>query len=303
MPLWLNEKGLNKEKYQNLFNYITKDLTLNKNGFLLKKAEALTQQLDTNLTTDELYRTELKLTSLYYDFLNHAIYGEIQWKSFARKLSTLKRYRINAKWLKHRPKFNLMKLVSNPDINTSITEVTPKHFGYQNLIEGLALLTTIKEHGGWVKLPYFKRLELGSTGEVVVQLRERLKASGDYLACENNVSLLSEIVLQHNKQDTDNNESTEEKHIDPDAIFGTCLDLAVKKFQKRHGLVIDGIVGGGTQRALNTSVEEKINTILLNIDRVKWLPRKEDKRYLVVNLPEFKLHYIEDNQTKKELVC
>ena len=300
LPLWINEHGLKREKYLDLINHINKDLTLNKNGFLLKKSEALSKQLDNNLTNYELYRVELKLTSLYHDFLNHAIYGEIQWKSFSRKLSALKRYRINAKWLKSRAKFNLNKLISQPDINKTIEEITPKRFGYKKLLEGLNILTTIKENGGWLKLPYFKVLELGSRGEIVVQLRERLKASGDYTVCENNTTILN-TPIQHNKQDIDNNESTEEKHIDPDAIFGNCLDIAVKKFQKRHGLTVDGIVGGGTQRALNTSVEEKIKTVLLNIDRIKWLPRDQEQRYLVVNLPEFKLHYIEDNIVKQQL--
>ncbi len=295
-PLWIDNKGLKQKKYQELFLYITSDLTLNNHGYLLKKTEILKKELDNNLTKEETFRMELQLTSLYYDFLKHTIYGEIQWKNFSGKLRNLKRYRINAKWLKTRPKFNLQTLLANPSISHTIEEVQPKNFGYKKLLEGLKKLYTIKKNGGWKKLPYFKIIKLESSGEIVVKLRERLKASGDYTSCENNNS--NTLIT---KTSNDNNESFQEPYIDPDAIFGVCLDKAVKHFQQRHGLAIDGIVGGGTQRALNASVDEKIEKVLLNIDRIKWLPRNKDKRYLIVNLPEFMLHYIENGKVKRQI--
>ena len=295
-PLWIDNKGLKQKKYQELFLNINKDITLNSNGHLLKKTEILEKEIDNNITKEEIFRMEVQLTSLYYEFLRHTIYGEIQWKNFSGKLHNLKRYRINAKWLKKRPKFNLQKLLANPSISNTLTEIQPKNFGYKKLLEGLKKLNSIKKSGGWEKLPYFKVLKLESTGEVVLKLRKRLKASGDYLSCESNNTKIST-----KKVNNENNTSFEEPYIDPNAIFGECLDKAVKHFQKRHGLEVDGIVGGGTQRALDVSVDEKIAKILLNIDRIKWLPRHENKRYLIVNLPEFMLHYIEDKRVKKNI--
>jgi len=299
-PLWIEKNILNKSKYNTLITLIKNDLTLDRSGILIKKTEEIEKELDSNLTQKELLRTEIKLTSLYYDFLNHTIYGEIQWRGFSRKLSSLKRKRINASWVRIKPKFNISELISEEDINTTIISVTPKHFGYQNLIKALEKLYKIKEKGGWEKLPYFKRLKMESTGELVVELRQRLRDSGDYSKCENNQTTQVEdnsTVVASNEI----NSSIEKKNIDPEAIFGECLDSAVKRFQQRHGLTIDGIVGSGTQGALNLSVEEKIKKVLLNIDRIKWLPRNEDKRYLVANLPEFELYYIEDEKVKKKI--
>lgn len=303
LPLWIKEEGLNKAKYKSLFSHINKDLTLSKKGMIVKQTQKLSKQVDQNLSSLELLRMELKLTSLYYDFLNHSIYGEIQWKNFSRKLYSLKRSRINASWIRHKPTFSVSELLLKPNIEEAIEEIKPKHFGYQGLVDGLAQLHIIQERGGWEKLPYFKVLKLGSSGEVVVKLRKRLKDSNDYTVCEENTT---RVTLEHNQsvennESIDNNQSKTSKHIDPDAIFGQCLDTSVKKFQKRHGLEIDGIVGRGTQRALNISVEEKIKKVLLNIDRIKWLPRDENERYLVVNLPEFKLYYIEDEEVKKQI--
>jgi murein L,D-transpeptidase YcbB/YkuD len=295
-PLWIDEKGLKESRYKDLLSNITNDLTLNKHGYLLKATHLLEKELEYNISKEELFRVEIKLTSLYYDFLKHSLYGEILWKNFAGKLRNQRRYRINAKWIKERPNFDIKKLISNPDINSTIEEILPKNFGYNKLLQALEKLYEIKERGAWSKLPYFKVLKKGSTGEIVLKLRERLKASNDYISCERNSS--KETI---NKINNENNSSVKEQHIDPDAIFGECLERAVKHFQKRHGLTVDGIVGGGTQKALNVSIDKKINTVLINIDRVKWLPRHNNQRYLIVNLPEFMLHYIEDKKVKKQL--
>ena len=273
-PLWIDEKGLKDKKYKDLFAHITNDLTLNQHGYLLKTTHLLKKELEHNVSKEELFRIEVKLTSLYYDFLKHSIYGEIQWKNFSGKLHHLKRYRINARWIRKQPKFDMPTLLSNPDINSTIKKVLPKNFGYKKLIKALEKLYKMKADGAWSKLPYFKVLKKGSTGEIVLKLRERLKASNDYIKCENNSS-----VIDIPKVDSENNISTkDDQHIDPDAIFGECLEKAVKHFQKRHGLTVDGIVGGGTQKALNISIDKKIHTVLINIDRIKWLPRHEDKR-------------------------
>jgi len=298
--LWIQNNILNQQKYSTLFQSINMDPTLNKKGHIFQQYKNLNQFIsDTNLTETKLLKVEMKLSSLYYNFLKHSIYGEIEWKKFSYKLTSLKKSRINASWIKYRPKYKLEKLMIQEDINSTINEITPKKFGYKGLFLALEKLETLKEAGGWKKLPSFKKLSLGSTGDIVLQLRSRLKNSGDYLTCEDNNSKI--IVNQETNESKQLTTKKEEVHLDKNAIFGSCLDKAVKRFQKRHGLMVDGIVGGGTQKALNITVDAKIRKVLLNIDRIKWLPRDEHERYLVVNIPEFMLHYIEGNTTKQEL--
>jgi len=295
-PLWINDKGdLNKVKYKQLFTLISNDLTLNKNGFIYKHNQELISQSDNNFTQNDLLKMELKLSSHYYNFLKHLLYGEIEWKNFSRKLSSLKKYKINASWLRYKPTHNLITLLSQPNIHATVEEITPKRFGYNSLLQALERLYKMEEDGGWKKLPYFKRLKLGNTGDIVIQLKNRLKYSGDYRSCEEKV--------KKSQKNLENNESnlSQTPRIEKEAIFDECLDIAVKRFQKRHGLEVDGIVGGGTRKALNVPVEEKIKTVLLNIDRIKWLPRDKQKRYLIVNIPEFMLYYIEHERTNKSL--
>ena len=299
--LWLNKEGIDKNKYTQLISNIENDLTLDSQGFIAQHNQQIQQEVDGNLTKEDLYKIEVSLSSLYYDFLEHSLYGEIEWKNFSRKLRSLKRQKIDGAWLKQKAPYKISSLLTEDDINQTLTDIRPKNFGYENLHKSLKKLYKMKVDGGWKELGYFKRLELGSTGDMVVQLRERLSFSGDYKEC-NSTSTKTEKTTDIAKiiVSSDTNQSKEPK-IDKKAIFGECLNIAVKKFQKRHGLVVDGIVGGGTRKVLNITVDEKIKTVLLNIDRIKWLPRTTEERYLVVNIPEFMLYYIEDKQVKKSL--
>ncbi len=287
--LWIEDNKINKKRADELIELIKNDPTLNKKGVLYNTSIQLEKTLETNATQEQILRREIKLTSLYNNFLAHTLYGEIKWKQFSYKLSALKKRHINGHWIKYKAPQKIDELLLKPDINQTIQEITPKHFGYQALIYALKRLKKIKANGGWDKLPPFKKLKLGSSGDIVKKLRTRLIQSSDYIVCDENRTI--------SKDDN----SSDVPHIHKDALFDECLDRAVKKFQKRHGLAVDGVVGKGTQKALNLSVDDKIKKVLLNIDRIKWLPREDEKRYIIVNIPEFMLHYIEDNKTKQRL--
>ncbi len=285
LPLWFDSKGISK-KSSELFKIIEDDITLNKEGKIYKRYLYLKSYLkskDRDNTHAELY-----LTVLYIDFLNHTIYGSIKWKSFSLQLKNFRRRGIPANWVTYKPKFSISELLLKPNIKDTINEVTPKRFGYSRLLKALKKLIELKKRGGWEQLPHIKKLELGDKGLIVLKLRERLEASGDIAVCESTAVNLFEA------------EDSEEADIkiQPEATFDKCLEDGVKNFQARHGLEADGIVGSATRKILNITVEDKIKKVLLNIDRVKWLPREEDKRYIIVNIPEFMLHYIEDGKEK-----
>jgi murein L,D-transpeptidase YcbB/YkuD len=72
--------------------------------------------------------------------------------------------------------------------------------------------------------------------------------------------------------------------------FDTILVEAVKLFQRRNGLSVTGSVGNKTFDALNTPIKKRIEQILINIERARWLPAEKDSNYILVNIPEFKMH-------------
>ena len=78
--------------------------------------------------------------------------------------------------------------------------------------------------------------------------------------------------------------------------YDSSLVPAVKNFQKRHGLKDDGIIGNSMIRELNVPVQKRIEQIMVNMERTRWLPIDVRGKYLAVNIPEFVLHaYYDDS--------
>ena len=257
-----------------LLSAIRKDVTLNPRSHIHRNAKTIKKKLEHKHTNASVTILELELTTLYYDFLQHTIYGEIDWKAFEMHLSSKQTEGIDSNWVRYPLHFDVNILMSQEDIGQTLRQLTPTGYHYKQLLSALYRLYKIKWRGGWGKLPAFKSLKKGQTSQTVSKLRQRLTLSGDYKNCSSKVS---------------------------DKYYGTCLQQAVKRFQKRHNTVADGVVGKGTQELLNIPVNHKINKVLLNLDRIKWLPRNVNPRHIVVNIPEYMLHYYEYGQEQKRL--
>src|SRR5690606_30439878 len=64
---------------------------------------------------------------------------------------------------------------------------------------------------------------------------------------------------------------------------------AVKQFQQRHGLEPDGVIGETTRSYLNQSLNHKADLIELNLERLRWRPKKYGPDYISINIPEYML--------------
>lgn len=87
----------------------------------------------------------------------------------------------------------------------------------------------------------------------------------------------------------------ERKLINYDSIdlkFDDQLEQAVKDFQIRHGLIPDGIPGPNTYTFLYWKIDNYLNTLKINLERIRWLPRDLPNTNLLVNIPsgEILLH-------------
>lgn len=140
---------------------------------------------------------------------------------------------------------------------------------YQHLKEALIHYYAIEKNGGWEPVTTTKKkFQKGDTDVAIAEIKHRLSLTGDYTA------------------------------PDSSGLFTDSLVAAVKKFQYRYGLKEDGIVAGATLKELNRPVSERIRQMLINLERMRWVPEKINSDYLLVNIPEFKLHVFEEGKLK-----
>ena len=162
-------------------------------------------------------------------------------------------------------------------------EFAPLHPEYDQLKKALATYRAQERAGGWPALPATLTLKQGDTSPAVAALRKRLLGS-DKQATRMPVSAPARP-------------GTAPPAAAPVAqTYGPELVQAVKNFQQDAGLNADGIVRGETLRQLNVPIGSRIDQLILNMERWRWLPKKFEPNYLLVNIPEYTLHVIEQGK-------
>lgn len=86
------------------------------------------------------------------------------------------------------------------------------------------------------------------------------------------------------------------KGNDKTIIFTDELATAVRSFQHRMGLYENGKLNSKTIAELNKPIDFRIKQMMVNLERMRWLPIEFGNEYLIANIPEYKLHVIENNK-------
>jgi murein L,D-transpeptidase YcbB/YkuD len=144
----------------------------------------------------------------------------------------------------------------------------PPHPGYARLRQALARYRAIEAKGGWPIVPEGPPLSKGARDERVVALRTRLILTGDL-----------DPGLPHQR-----------------ALFDEAMEHALRRFQRRHGLAVDGVVSPATRAVLNVPVKARVRQLELNMERWRWLPRELESRYILVNIANSTLEVVEDGR-------
>ena len=134
---------------------------------------------------------------------------------------------------------------------------------YVRLMSEKMRMERLLAEGGWGPTVPGRKYERGDTGNGVVALRNRLIAMG-YL------------------------ERTNTQVFD-DAIYG-----AVTRFQQAHGLAIDGTVGPGTLEQINVEPASRLRSIIVAMERERWINRPRGERHIWVNITDFTAKIIDN---------
>lgn len=156
-----------------------------------------------------------------------------------------------------------------PDLDRFLQDQVPAHDAYRLLRTALARYRTLAEQGGWPHIPPGPSIKPGMEDPRVPAVRSLLTINGDYSGDDGSSPLL-----------------------DPE------LAAAVQRFQVRHNLNTDGVIGKKTLAAMNVPVAERIDQILINMELWRWLPHKLDGKQLFVNIAGFYLQARQDEQVE-----
>ncbi len=246
-----------------------------------------------SLSVEDTIKLDFLLTYAYDQYMNFLSFGDFNWSHFQKQLKDkYDKTEITYNW--RRTKYFPKKLtlleqsIAEKDIYIALNNPKIAYKNSTKLYEQIAKYEELLKDGGYVKIPSIKVLKLNMKSNIVPFLRQRLLQSGD-LSQEN-----FDLTINDEPSVLDENPTVQVE--DKRLIYDEILFNAVKSFQKRHGLEVDGIIGRDTIRHLNISLKHKITQIKINLLRMKWLPRDLGEKYLIVNIPDFKLYYYDDNK-------
>jgi murein L,D-transpeptidase YcbB/YkuD len=142
----------------------------------------------------------------------------------------------------------------------------PLNNSFYSLREKIKRYGEVVKAGGWAPIKLSsKTVKKGQSDEAVVALKKRLKASGDF----------------------ESNDTTN--------VFTVELAEAVKRARRSFGLKENEIVTLDLVEKLNVPAEKRMQQLLINLERMRWLPAWPANR-LVANIPEYRLHVFENDK-------
>ena len=256
---WFTEDGIaeHTRSFWNLHNnYISnfRDTAL--------KYKVLHQHIDMLLNEDKalsiaaenMLQSELELTKHFFEYSNNAYSGQLDPHAL--------------QWYIPRKKINAGELLDSliARDGKNLPEWEPVNIYYQRLKKELVHYHEIDKAGGWKVIAFdkLKKYNPGDSAVVVKLVKQRLQISGD------------------------------DKIIDTTEYYTSGLTSVIKRMQKSFGINQDGVITAGLIKELNVSVKERIKKLLINLERMRWLPEQPPGEFIIVNIPEFSLHVFEN---------
>ncbi len=167
---------------------------------------------------------------------------------------------------KHQPDFaSYLTGIRDQAPGAFLRSLAPQNPQYQALLREKMRLEALQAAGGWGPTVSAKKLERGDQGGAVIALRNRLIEMG-YL--ERSASLR----------------------------YDTALEGAVQKFQAAHGLEADGVAGAGTISEINKPVSARLKSVLVAMERERWLTPDRGERHILVNQTDFTAKIIDNGE-------
>ena len=228
-----------------------------------------------------------KLTTLYSGFVNDSakhlkvsplqteLYLTGQFFAYASKAYNNKSVSATALgWFIPKKKFDFTKLLDSLIVAKGRGEdnYLPLNKQYKLLQEELAKYYNIQKNNSWNRIAEPKKsYKPGESSTAIAEIKQRLFLLGD---------------LQQR---------------DTTKLYDDALANAVKSFQRRMALQETGIIDKAAITKMNYPITETIKEILVNLERVRWMPPESHFNYISINIPEYKLYVYDKGQLQFDM--
>lgn len=258
--LWTNPQNV-----EDLFNAIkTIDADgLHPEDYYFPEIEKMRARIDPNSSSDPgpLADYDLLLTDSLIRLGYHLIFGKVDPEDHHPH------WNLTVEIDDDRPATYIQELLDAGNLAKGIEELRPQHIIYDRFKSALKKYRAFQANGGWEPVPTGPTLKKGMQNGRVLLLRKRLQITGD---------------LTTESPDTE--------------TFDDQLEKAVMRFQHRHYLTSDGIVGKQTLEALNVPVENRIDQIRINLERLRWVLHAISGKFVIADIAGFKVFVYKDNE-------
>ena len=163
----------------------------------------------------------------------------------------------------------LLKGLSTNNPRAYFASLAPHNPEYRELMKEKIRFERLIAAGGWGPTVPANSLKPGDSGDAVVAMRNRLIAMG-YM----------------------------ERSVSRD--YDAALEEAVRVFQHAHGLLEDGVAGAGTVDEMNISADDRLKSIIVALERERWMNIPRGKRHILVNMTDFTAKIIDDGRVTFE---
>ena len=189
----------------------------------------------------------------------YLVYANSVWKGLKEKQMQ------EIEWLLPRKKISNQQLLDSL-AGTTFLENEPVYKQYPLLKAYLKKYNDLQLNNSLpIVTAYKKKLQAGDSSITIGTVRQWLFKMGDIL---------------------ENNESN---------LFDIPLSDGIKAFQRRTGIAEDGLITPAVITEMNYPIEKRIETIIVNMERCRWVPVTIQKNYLFVNIPAYKLYVFEND--------
>jgi murein L,D-transpeptidase YcbB/YkuD len=164
----------------------------------------------------------------------------------------------------------VMGLENGNSITEKLNSLKPTHLVYLRLKKALKIINSLNDDS-FSPIVIKDKIIPKTTHPQIVEIKKKLLYWGDL--------------------------KKKEKKTAISPVYDSETVMAIKRFQIRHGLTSDGVIGAGTVTALNFTKDERREQIIANLERWKWYPRNMGKEHIIINIPDYQLYFIKEKDT------